>query len=516
MQSKVMSLEQAVGLVRNQDTVTICASSGVLVPDKILEALGKRYQETREPANLTVVLPIAIGDSFGLAGLEHLAHEGMIKRLIGGSYTVGSRDRKPKINQMIFENQIEAYNLPQGVLMHLHRDIAAKKPGVITKVGMGSFVDPHYGGGKLNERTKEDLVRHIEIDGEDWLFYKAFPIQVAIIRATTADEFGNLSMEHEAAYLGVLHQALAAHNSGGIVIAQVERIAKGGSLPLQQVKVPGMLVDAVVVAQGQQQCSLTVYDPALSGEIKAPLDQIIKPDTALDAKKIIAKRAIKEFQQGWSINIGYGTADIIPETAYKEGLEGQYTFLIEQGTIGGVAVPGNRFGVMWNATAMLDSPSMFDLLDGGGFDLTCLASALIDQNGSVTVHQLPGMLPGCGGFLNIIENVKRIIFCGTFTSGGLQAAAADGGLQIVREGTIKKFVKQIDAPTFNARRGLEKQKEVKYITERAVFHLTEAGLELVEIAPGIDLERDILQHMEFVPIINQPRIMDRTIFEIKS
>ncbi|MFP7335224.1 CoA-transferase [Shouchella clausii] len=512
MRQKVMSLEQAAGLIKKGDTITICASSGLLVPDKMIEAIGNRYKAEKAPADLTIVLPIAIGDSNGLTGLEHLAHEGMIKRLIGGSYVVGGRNADLKVNKMIFDNEVEAYNFPQGVLMHLLRDIAAKKPGVITKVGLGSFVDPDYGGGKLNERTVEDLVKHIEIEGEDYLFYKSFPIDVAVIRGTTADEFGNLSMEKEAAYLGVLHQAMAVHNNGGVVIAQVERVVQNGSLSPQMVKVPGMLVDAIVVAEKQQQCSLTDYDPALSGEVKTPLNELILPELQVSAKKIIARRAILELQEDWAVNVGFGTADTIPSTVLEEGLHGRYTFLIEQGQIGGVVVPGNRFGVMWNAMAFLDSPNMFDLLDGGGFHATCLASAKIDSNGSVVVHRLPNMLPGCGGFLNIIENVERIIFCGTFTSGGLKISAEDGFLKVLNEGSIKKFVSSIDAPTYNAERGLQKNQEVMYITERAVFKLTSDGLELTEVAPGIDIQRDILPYMDFEPIIKTPKTMDQRIF----
>ncbi|MES9793176.1 malonate decarboxylase subunit alpha, partial [Priestia megaterium] len=450
---KVMTIEKAVNLIKDGDTVTICASSGLLVPEKVLEELGKRYNKTKSPSKLNIVLPIAIGDTNGLTGLEHLSHKGMIKRLIGGSYVVGGRNADLKINKMIFNNEVEAYNLPQGVIMHLFRDIAAKKPGVITKVGLGSFVDPIYGGGKLNTRTVEDLVKHIKIEGEDYLFYKSFPINVAIIRATTADEYGNLSMEKEAAHLGVLHQAMAVHNNGGIVIAQVERVVAGGELPTQMVKVPGLLVDAVVVAENQQQCSLTSYDPALSGETKVSLNEVVSSEQIVDAKKIIARRAILELEEDWAVNVGFGTADTIPSTLLEEGLHGRNTFLIEQGQIGGVAVPGNRFGVMWNAMAFLNSADMFDLLDGGGFNATCLASAQIDCNGSVLVHQLPNMLPGCGGFLDIIENVNRIVFCGTFTSGGLKINAQNGKLNIINEGKIVKFIPYIEAPTYNAIRG---------------------------------------------------------------
>lgn len=512
MKQKVMTLEEAAQLIRDGDTITVTSSSGLLVPDKMLEVIGKRYVQTKSPSDLTVVLPIAVGDSAGLAGLEHMAHEGMIKRLVGGSYVVGGRNANLKINQMIFDNEVEAYNFPQGVLMHLMRDIAAKKPGVITKVGLGSFVDPEYGGGKLNERTKEDLVRHIKIEDEDYLLYKSFPINVAIVRATTADEHGNLSFEKEAAYLGVLHQAMAAHNSGGIVIAQVERVVKGDTIPLHNVKVPGLLVDAVVVATDQQQCTQTSYDPVLSGEIKVPNSYILPEEEPLSAKKIIARRAILELQEDWIINIGFGTADLIPITLVEEGLDGKHTFIIEQGSVGGTPVPGNRFGVMWNAMAFLDSPNMFDLLDGGGFDATCLASAQIDSEGSVVVHRLPNMLPGAGGFLNIIENVENIIFCGTFTSGGLKVQTGNGQLDIVNEGKIVKFISKIDAPTYNAKRGLQKKQNVKFITERAVFQLTANGLELAEVAPGIDIESDILAHMAFKPIINDPIVMDKRLF----
>lgn len=512
MKQKIMNMDQAVELIPSGATVTICASSGVLTPDKTLEALGQRYENKAVPTDLTIVLPIAVGDGNSIPGLERLAQKGMLKRLIGGSFSVGGKE----IYRMITENEVEAYNLPQGVIMHLLRDIAAKKPGVITKVGIGSFVDPYYGGGKLNEITRDDLVKHLDINGDDWLFYESFPIDVAIIRATSADEYGNLSMEKEAAYLGVLHQALAAKNSGGIVIAQVERVVKGGSLALHSVKVPGMLVDAIVVAPNQEQSTMAKYDPSLSGEIKIPLNQLTQSNPIIDAKKIIARRAIMEFYSGWAINVGFGTADIIPLTVHEEGLDSLYTFLIEQGAIGGTPVPGAHFGVMWNPMAMLDSSTMFDLLDGGGFDLTCLASAQIDSKGSVVVHRLPGMLPGCGGFLDIIENVKRIIFCGTFTSGGFKAIAEKGALKIIKEGSIKKFINSIDGPTFNAQRGWEKKQEVMYVTERAVFRLTDKGLELIEVAPGIDIEHDILNQMEFSPIISNPKLMDSKIFENKT
>lgn len=506
-----MDVSEAVKCVPSGATVTICASSGLLVPDKVLETLGDLYQKTGTPKDLTVVLPIAIGDGFGLSGLDHLAYEGMIKRLIGGSYVVGGRAHPSKINQMVFDNKVEAYNLPQGVLMHLMRDIAAKKPGVITKVGLGSFVDPRFSGGKLNEVTTKELVRVLELDGEEWLYYKSFPIDVAIIRATTADEDGNLSMEKEAAYLGVLHQAMAVHNSGGIVIAQVERVAKRGTLPLHNVKVPGILVDVIVEAPNQQQCSMTAYDPSLSGEIRVPIEQTVEIQP-MSAKKLIASRAIAEFKPGMTINVGYGTADLIPSITVEKGLNTEIQFLIEQGTIGGTPVPGGRFGVMWNPAAMLASPDMFDLLDGGAFDLTCLASAEVDQNGSVTVHRLPGMLPGCGGFLNIIENVKQIIFCGTFTAGGLKTTATEGRLQINQEGSVKKFVAQIEEPTFNAMRAIQKGQNVMYITERAVFRLTPDGLQLTELAPGVDLEKDVLRNMAFKPLIQEIKTMDSSLF----
>jgi acyl CoA:acetate/3-ketoacid CoA transferase len=513
-QKPILQPEEAAALVPSGATVTVSSSAAQLVPDKVLTGIGSRFQASGEPRDLTVVFPVAVGDSFGVVGLDHLAHPGLLKRLIGGSYVNAPASRpSPKIYTMIHADQVEAYNFPLGVLMHLHRDIAAKKPGVITKIGLGTFVDPREQGGRMNRSTPADLVEVVHLRGEEWLLYRAFPVDVALIRGTTADTHGNLTLEHEGAVLAVLAQAMAAHNSGGKVIAQVKRVAAAGTLDPQKVKVPGILVDALVLDPEQRQ-NMGPYNPALTGEIRAadyPVEAL-----ALGPEKIIARRALCAVRPGDVVNLGFGNSSLVPQIAFEEGVFDQLTFTVEQGAVGGMPVTGYAFGAAHNPEAIVDSPAQFDFIDGGGVDAGCLAFAEVDGQGNVNVTRLaaqPHVLAGAGGFVNIAQGTRRVLFCGTLRAGGLDVRVEGGRLQIRQDGRFPKFVGQTQHVTFNGPLAAKGGQEVWYFTERGVFRLASDGLSLVEIAPGIDLDRDIRAQVGF-PLRVAPdlRPMDARLF----
>lgn len=505
MSGKVVPVEEAVRLIRTGDVVTPSGSAGVVVPDLLLAALGRRFVETGEPRDLTILAPIAVGDLDSQLGMDHLAHPGLVKRMIAGSYVNGNPapGRSLAIARMVAQNEIEAYNLPLGVVMHLLRDIAARKPGVLTKVGMGTFVDPRNGGGRLNECAREEIVKLVELEGEEWLFYKAMPVDVALIRGTTADEDGNVTMEHEGMYLGTLAQALAAHNCGGRVIVQVKRVAQRGSLNPQLVRIPGAFVDAVVVDEQQLQAPGLAYDPATSGEIRAPVDRL--EPLPLGPEKVIARRAMLEVKKGWLCHLGVGISGLLPRIAVEERVLEHVVFTVEQGAIGGVSLNAPTMGLSINPAAILDAPSQFDYICGGGFDVACLAFAEVDRHGNVNVSWLPGLphvLGGCGGFIEISQNARRVLFCGQFSAGGTKIGVADGSLRIVQEGRHCKFVEQVQHVTFNGRLARERGQEITYITERAVFQLTPGGLMVTEVAPDVDLERDVVSRMQFRPLVS--------------
>ncbi|HHV75637.1 MAG TPA: acyl CoA:acetate/3-ketoacid CoA transferase [Thermoanaerobacterium sp.] len=509
---KVISFEEAARLIKDGDTITACASAGMMVPEAMLAAIEKRFLATGAPRNLTVFFPIAIGDRISLPGLDHLAHKGLIKRLIGGSYVLGRSDGSGnKIAQMVLNNEVEAYNLPLGTMMHMLRDTAAKKPGTFTEVGLGTFVDPRLQGGKLNSITTEDLVEVVELGGREWLWYKPVPIDVAIIRATTADENGNLTFEHEPGTLGILAQVMAAKNNGGKVIAQVKRVTQNGSMNPHAVKVPGMLVDAVVIDPNQMQGTQTMYDPWLSGEVRQPLDRFeLMP---FSADKVIARRAAMEFKKGMIINLGFGIPGNIPRIAVEEGFVDRVSFIIEQGSWGGLPVNGLQFGASANPQCIIDSCAQMDFIDGGGFDLACLAFGEADADGSVNVSKLGLLIPGCGGFINIVNNVPKVVFCGYFTAGGLKVDIEDGKLKILQEGRFNKFTNKIEYITYSGKMMRQKKKDVIYVTERAVFKLIDDGLEIVEIAPGVDVKKDVLDKLT-IPVRVAPdlKLMDPRLF----
>lgn len=508
---KIVSAEEAVRIIRDGDTLATGGFVGTGFPEQVAVALESYFLANDRPRDLTLVYAAGQGDGQE-RGLNHLGHPGLVKRVVGGHWGL-----VPKLQRLALDNKIEAYNLPQGVISHMYRDIAAHKPRTITTVGIGTFVDPLNGGGKINAITTEDLVERVQFDGNDYLAYKTFPINVAILRGTTADTDGNITMEKEALTLEALAIATAARNSGGFVIVQVERVADRGSLNARQVKIPGIMVDCVVVATPEHhwQTFGTRYDPSFSSEIKVPVQSL--PPMPMGDRKIIARRAAFELIPNSVVNLGIGMPEGVSNVANEEKIIEYLTLTAEPGVIGGLPAGGLNFGAAVNTEALIDQPSQFDFYDGGGLDLAFLGLAQADEAGNLNVSKFGPKLAGAGGFINISQSAKKVVFVGTFTAGGLKISVRDRKLSIDQEGRLKKFIKQVEHVTFSGAYAVSKNQPVVYVTERCVFSLTPHGMELVEVAPGIDLDKDILQHMDFKPVIKgTPALMDERIFSPES
>jgi len=507
---KIVTAEEAVSLIRDGDTVVTEGFMGAACAEELAIALKERFLNTGAPKNLTFVYPAGPGDGKD-KGLNHLALEGLVGRII-----CGHTGLTPGFGKLVHANKILAYNIPMGPLVQLYRDIAAGKPGNLTHVGLGTFIDPRIEGGKLNELTKTqgaDIVSLMTVDGKDYLFYKAFPLNVAFIRGTTADLDGNITMEKEAMTLEALSAAMAVKNSNGVVIVQVERIAESGTLNPRQVKVPGIMVDCVVVSRPENhwQTFGEPYSPAFSCEIRMPMQSI--PPLEMSARKLVVRRAAFELKPNSIVNLGIGIPEGVSGVAYEEKILEHVTLTAESGMIGGLPMTGLNFGAGVNIDALIDEPYQFDFYDGGGLDLAFLGAAEIDEEGNVNESKFGPRYTGTGGFIDISQNAKKVCFVGLFTAGGLKTSVENGKLRIDQEGKNKKFVKHVEQMTFGGRHAAKMKKSVLYITERCVFSLCDEGIELIEIAPGIDLETQILALMDFKPILRRPpKLMDSRIF----
>ena len=504
---KIVSLDEAVGVIRDGDTLAFGGFVGIGFAEGVARAIEKQFIAQGKPKDLTIIYSAGIGDGKD-KGLNHLAHEGLVSRVIGGHWGL-----VPKLQKLAIENKIEAYNLPQGIISHMFRDIAAHNPRTLSKVGLGTFVDPRHGGGKINRKTRNDIVELLNFDGEDCLAYKTRPIQIAVLRGTTADLDGNVTMEREALTVDALSIAMAVRNSGGVVIVQVERIADRGTLRAREVRIPDILVDCVVVADPDDHWMTFAekYNPAYSGETRVPVTSL--EPLPLDERKIIARRAALELKVNSVVNLGIGVPESIARIAAEEGLLEYLTLTAEPGVIGGIPAGGLSFGAATNVEAIIDQPYQFDFYDGGGLDIAFLGLAQADRAGNLNVSRFGSRLAGAGGFINISQNAKKVVFAGTFVAGNLQVDVADEKLKIISDGDRPKFIDAVDQITFSGAVGAQSGRTILYVTERCVFRLSEKGLMLVEIAPGVNLQKDILEKMKFTPLMAEKLLMmDARIF----
>ena len=512
-QVKVLTAREAADLIKDGDTLTLSGFVANGIAEALNTAAEERFLETGHPRDLTLFYVAGPGNKDG-SHADHYAHDGMVKRVIGGHFNF-----VPQICQMLYDNKIEGYNIPQGAIAQMMRDNAARKIGTITSVGLGTFADPRNGGGRLSEKTTEDIVKIIELEGTEQLFYPRIPIDIAFIRGTYADELGNVTMEKEMAPLDCTAQAMATHNNGGIVVVQVERVVKAGQLDSKLVKIPGIYVDYVVECPAddpkQSQSINCTYDPAYSGNVQVPVSSL--EPKKLDAKKIIGRRAAMELKKNVVVNLGVGVPEWVSSVAAEEGVAGEMTLTVECGPIGGVPGGGLRFGGTVNAQAYVDEAYQFDFYDGGGLDLCYLGLAEVDINGNVNVSRLGSRITGSGGFTNISSNSKKAVFCGTFTN-GVKIKTGDGKLTILEEGKTHKFVSKVTEITFSGVVAGKAGKDVLYVTERAVFALKADGVHLIEVAPGVDVKTQVLDQMDFEPIVDRDadgnvKLMDERIFK---
>jgi propionate CoA-transferase len=503
---QLLSADAAAALVRDGDTIVIAGSgSGHAIPESLIEAVERRFLAESSPRGITSIHPVGLGDR-SHRGVSRFGHPGLLKRIVCGTIV-----DSPAVANMARDNEIEAYTLPQGALSQLMREIASGRPGLLTHVGLHTFVDPRQAGGRQSARSTEDLVELVNLQGREWLFYKPFHLDVAFLRGTTADEDGNISLEDEAIFGEMLSMAQATRRCGGLVVVQVKRLAQRGALPGKTVKIPGLLVDAVVVDAEQKQTYQTVYDPAFAGQIRIPLGSF--PKLPLDERKIVARRCAMELEVGAICNVGSGICTGIGIVAAEEKLLDRIVLTNEQGLIGGAPASGLDAGASRNYAAMIDQPYQFDFYDGGGLDIAFLSAVEVDATSSVNISRFADRVVGIGGFVNISQNAKKMVFGGTFTAGGLKIQTGDGMLKIVQEGRHRKFVKEVGQISYSGPYGRERRQTTLFVTERAVFQSSAQGLELTEIAPGMDLHRDVLAHMDFAPRISPDlKTMDERIF----
>jgi propionate CoA-transferase len=504
--SKFVTAEDAVAAISDGDTVALIGGGGGLVEASCLfAAVEKRFLATGHPRDLAVVHALGIGDR-KTRGMNCFAHEGMVRRVIGGHWVWS-----PRMQELARDEKIEAYVLPGGCVMQLWREIAAGRPGLFTHVGLDTFVDPRREGGKLNKRARENLVELVTIDGKELLRYKPFPVHVALIRGSSADAHGNISLEQEPANLDIYAAALAAHNSGGKVIVQVRKAVEIGALPARAVRVPGAIVDMVVVDPNQSMTYDIVHDPTMSGEARGPVPP--SPPEPFTVRQAIARRAAEELEEGAVINYGFGIPDAVAKLVAARGQLDRYYQTIEHGTYGGSLLDGSLFGFARNPSAMIDAPSQFDFYSGGGLDIAFLGFGEADASGHVNVSKLGGLTVGPGGFIDIAQNARKVVFCGTFDTKGGAIATGDGRLVVTRQGEVRKLVRAVEQITFSGTEALRRGQHVIYVTERAVFRLTAEGMVLAEIAPGVDLRRDVLDRMAFAPLLpRDPVVMSAAFF----
>jgi propionate CoA-transferase len=505
---KVITADDVGALIADDATIFLGGLAVSSLAEEVLQGLERHFLATGHPRMLSTWACGAVGNS-GEAGMKHFAHAGMIRRVVAGHFGQTGKE----MMKMVFDGEVEAYNFPQGTLSHLTRQTANRSPGVLTQVGLGTFVDPRQEGGRMNSRSTETLVKLVEFDGQEWLYYPAPKIDVAIIRGTLADERGNITLDNEGLILEQLAIAQAAKRWGGIVIVQVERVVQAGSLHPKAVKVPGILVDYVVVAQphNHMMSITTQFNPAFSGAVRVPIHSL--EPMPLDERKVIARRAAMELLPGAVTNLGIGIPAGVPSVAAEEGVADLLTLSTEAGVNGGVPAQGGDFALAYNPESIIEQSSQFDFYDGGGLDASFLGLAQTDAHGNVNVSKFNGRPVGCGGFINITRSTRNLVFCGSFTAGGLDVVVGDGQLTIRKEGKVKKFIEQVEQITFNGHDAALRQQNVVFVTERAVFILRAEGLELVEIAPGVDLQRDVLAHMDFAPIVRDLKTMDAALFQ---
>ena len=499
-------LSTTIASIREGATVAISgAGGGLLEPDAIFQHFETSFLRDGAPRNLTLVHALGMGNRVD-TGTNRFAYEGMVKRVIGGHWIWS-----PRMLRLSQENKIEAYCLPSGAITNVFREIGARRPGFFTHVGLGTFVDPRLGGGRCNDVTTEEIIELMQIDGKEVLRYRPFPVDVAIVRGTYADALGNISAEEEPADLNSYAIALAAKNNGGVVIAQVrETVAKGRIRP-REVSIPGNLIDYVYVAPDQSQTYHGGYDLALAG--LGPWEKPVALEGVSDViRQVVARRGAKELIRGATINFGYGMSAGVAEHIVRTGTSSDYWFTIEQGIHGGELLTGDMFGIAANPVAILSASEQFDLYSGGGLDQTFLGLAEMDKAGNVNVSHFGGQISGPGGFIDISQGAKSVVFCGSFDAKGSKVALNDHKLSVVSHGQITKLVDAVVGITFSGAEAVRRGQTVKYITERSVFELTPQGVELTEYAPGIDLRRDILERMRFAPIVRNPVLMDSALF----